>query len=206
MQIKGPAMNHVERRLRLTSTRRAWWFVIAVALVIGFQNSSLASLTAPAKGAASERVIETKDHEIESDVVIVIREKVFHVIKGGARGGDQPFFLMEAGSDHMITIRNEDNLAHGFVSPHFQNIDVHFSGDATMVFAEGASGFRIGPGKSATIRFLAPELPEGKSIVEELFWCHLHVKNPRTNKGNEIVLTRTVKELEQTGEQTISHD
>ncbi len=131
--------------------------------------------------------------EMESDVVIVMKDKTFHVIKGGNPDPERPFFSMEAGVEHMITLRNEDIVAHEFVSPYFRNVEVSLNGEATMVFPKFAAGFRIDPGHTVTIRFEAPPLVDGMKIREDLFWCNIHGKRPGTKMRGELVLTETTQ-------------
>lgn len=135
--------------------------------------------------------------EMDSDVVIVMKNKTFHVIKGGNPDPDHPFFFMEAGVEHMITLRNEDTVAHEFVSPYFRNVEVTLSGEATMVFPKFAAGFRVDPGKTITIRFSAPHLVDGMKRREDLFWCNVHGKKPGSKMRGELVLTETVTDIEE---------
>lgn len=134
--------------------------------------------------------------EKESDVVIVMKDKAFHIIKGGNPDPDNPFFFMEAGFEHMITLRNEDTVAHEFVSPYFRNVEVSLSGEATMVFPKFAAGFRVDPGKTITIRFVAPHLVDGMKTRQDLFWCNVHGKKPGSKMRGELVLTETVREIQ----------
>jgi len=133
--------------------------------------------------------------EMDSDVVIVMQDKAFHVIKGGDPNPDNPSFFMEAGVEHMITLRNEDTVAHEFVTPYFRNVEVTLSGEATMVFPKFAAGFRVDPGKTVTIRFTAPHLVGGMKRREDLFWCNIHGKKPGSKMRGELLLTETVRDL-----------
>lgn len=160
------------------------WIILA-----GISMMLLATLASrPAMG------FEKLPGEEESDVVIVIKNKAFHVIGGDP---DRPFFMMEAGVDHIITIRNEDKVAHAFMSPYFKNLEIQVSGDATMVIKDEASGFLIPPGKTVTLRFAAPELPEGSTMIEEVFWCDIHGKHPLSRMRGEMVLTQTRRFLDE---------
>jgi len=133
--------------------------------------------------------------EEASDVIIVMKDKAFHVIKGGNPDPDNPFFFMEAGLDHIITLRNEDTVAHEFVSPYFRNVEIMLSGEATMVFPKFAAGFRVDPGKTITIRFTAPHLVDGMKTRQDLFWCNIHGKKPGAKMRGELVLTETVRDI-----------
>lgn len=195
----GALMKHIEKRGVLNYSHLMWLGLAALLVTIPLLSlgwaSRLASLPSP-QADSSQKIEAHHDQEIESDVVIVMRDRAFHIIRGGINDHEQPFFQMQSGLDHMITIRNEDDVVHDFMSPLFDHIDVHFSGDATMVFAEEAAGFRIEPGQSATIRFSPPQLPDNKQEVEELFWCNIHEHTPqdKKGKGQEHILARIVRE------------
>lgn len=134
--------------------------------------------------------------EMESDVVIVMKDKAFHILKGGNPDPENPFFFMEAGVEHMITIRNEDTVAHEFVSPYFRNVEVMLSGEATMIYPKYAAGFRINPGDTITIRFEAPHLMDEMKTRQDLFWCNIHGKKPGSTMRGELILTETVTDIE----------
>src|SRR5438093_13038706 len=55
----------------------------------------------------------------DPDVVIVMKDKAFHVIKGAQPGNPlpNPAFSLQVGRDLVILLRNEDEVAHDFVSP-----------------------------------------------------------------------------------------
>ena len=55
----------------------------------------------------------------DPDVVLVMKDKYFHVIKGAQPGNPSPnpAFSLPVGRDIVIQLRNEDNVAHEFVSP-----------------------------------------------------------------------------------------
>ncbi|RMH35860.1 MAG: hypothetical protein D6690_07765 [Nitrospirae bacterium] len=171
--------------------QRKWWMkcVALLGLLVSITVGGVAS-------ALGDNAMSVLPKEEESDIVIVIKDKAFHVIKGGSPNPYHPLFLMEAGLDHIITIRNEDDVAHEFVSPYFRDVEVQLSGDATMVFPDDAAGFRIDPGKSVTLRFRAPELPKGQDVIQKLFWCDIHGKDPLSKMRGEIVLSRTQLEIE----------
>lgn len=163
------------------------WFLPFGAMVV-----SLITVTI----VMGERTATSEDPELEAliepDVVIVMKDKMFHVMKGGDKD-DDPMFAVEAGFDTMITLHNEDDVAHEFVSPFFMNVEVMISGEATTVFTENknAVGFRVEGGKSVTIRFLAPHVNTGFKIRKDLFWCNVHGKNTEDKMRGELMLMET---------------
>lgn len=161
-----------------------WSFPLGVVLMsLAIMTIGMPERTVIGDDAQSEFVVEP-------DVLIVMKDKMFHVLKGGDAAGD-PLFAMEAGIDTMITLRNEDAVAHEFVSPFFLNVEVMVSGDATTVFTKDAVGFRVDGGKSVTIRFPAPRVEPGAKVRKDLFWCNVHGKDPGDKMRGELVLMET---------------
>lgn len=166
-------------------TRSTPWF-----FPFGLMVGSLITVTI----GIGERTAFSEDPELhallEPDVIIVMKNKAFHVVKGGDPAGD-PLFAMEAGLDTEILLRNEDDVAHEFVSPFFLNVEIMVSGEATTVFTKDAVGFRVEGGKSVTIRFPSPHVEKGAKIQKNLFWCNVHGKEPGDKIRGELVLMET---------------
>jgi uncharacterized cupredoxin-like copper-binding protein len=111
----------------------------------------------------------------DPDVVLVMKNKSFHVIKGAQPGKSlpNPAFSLQAGMDLVILLRNEDEVAHEFVSPLLIKAeDLEISGRATIVYTHTAFGVRVEPKDSVTLRFSIPEA----SFDRFHFWCNIHGK------------------------------
>ena len=111
----------------------------------------------------------------DPDVVLVMKDKVFHVIKGAQPGNPltNPAFSLPAGRDLVILLRNEDEVAHEFVSPLLMKVeDLQLSGRATIVYTLTALGVRVEPKDSVTLRF---EIPDS-GFDQFHFWCNIHGK------------------------------
>jgi hypothetical protein len=109
------------------------------------------------------------------DVVLVMKDKYFHVIKGAQPGNPlpNPAFSLPAGRDLVILLRNEDEVAHEFVSPLLLKAeDLQLSGRATLVYTLNAVGVRVEPRDSVTLRFEIPDAGFDKFH----FWCNIHGK------------------------------
>ena len=65
-----------------------------------------------------------------------------------------PDVSLIAGRPTIFAIRNEDSVAHDFISALFTRIEVHFTGRATGIFRKEAAGFRLKPGDSLTLQFI----------------------------------------------------
>ena len=111
----------------------------------------------------------------DPDVVLVMKNKAFQVIKGTQPGNPlpNPAFSLKAGMDLVILLRNEDEVAHEFVSPLLMKAeDLQISGRATLVYTITAFGVRVEPKESVTLRFSSPDA----SFDRFHFWCNIHGK------------------------------
>lgn len=111
----------------------------------------------------------------EPDVVVVMKDKAFQVIKGGQLedSAPNPAFSLPVGMDLAILLRNEDEVAHEFVSPLLMKAeDMEISGRATIVYTLTAFGVRVEPSERVMLRFSIPEA----SFDRFHFWCNLHGK------------------------------
>ena len=83
-----------------------------------------------------------------------------------------PEFSLIAGHPVVFIVRNEDSISHEFLSSLFTRIELHFTGRATGIFRKEAAGFRLKPGESLTVQFMAPfsDFPS----MYDLIWCTHH--------------------------------
>ncbi|MBX3332369.1 MAG: hypothetical protein KF722_18375 [Nitrospira sp.] len=127
----------------------------------------------------------------EVDVVISISEKAFQITKGGTARG----FALMAGMPTVLQLRNEDHVAHEFVSTLFRDVPFRISGNATAVKTARASGFRIDPGQTITIEFNAPvSKPDqyGNTVsIYDVFWCNIHGKEHGQKMRGELAIIET---------------
>jgi uncharacterized cupredoxin-like copper-binding protein len=133
-------------------------FVLPLALGVGMGGIS-----------AAEEMLE------DPDVVLVMKDKAFHVIKGAQPGNPlpNPAFSLKAGMDLVILLRNEDEVAHEFVSPLLMKAeDLQISGRATIVYTLTAFGVRVEPRERVMLRFEVPDA----SFDRFHFWCNIHGK------------------------------
>jgi len=145
-------------------------FVLLLALGVGLGGISSAE--------------ETLD---DPDVVLVMKDKAFHVIKGAQPGNPlpNPAFSLKAGMDLVILLRNEDEVAHEFVSPLLMKAeDLQISGRATLVYTHTAFGVRVEPKDSVTLRFSIPDA----SFDRFHFWCNIHGKMLDDTMRGEIFI------------------
>jgi len=123
----------------------------------------------------------------DPDVVLVMKDKYFHVIKGGQPGNPlpNPAFSLQAGRDIVIQLRNDDEVAHEFVSPLLMKAeDLQISGRATLVYTHTAVGVRVEPKDSVTLRFDIPDA----GFDQFHFWCNIHGKFTDDTMRGEIFM------------------
>jgi hypothetical protein len=123
----------------------------------------------------------------DPDVVIVMKDKAFHVIKGAQPGNPlpNPAFSLQVGRDLVILLRNEDEVAHDFVSPLLMKAeDLQISGRATIVYTLTAFGVRVEPNDSVMLRFDIPDA----GFDQFHFWCNIHGKMVGDTMRGEIFM------------------
>jgi hypothetical protein len=123
----------------------------------------------------------------DPDVVLVMKDKGFHVIKGAQPGNtlSNPAFSLPVGRDLVIQLRNEDEVAHEFVSPLLLKAeDFQLSGRATLVYTHTAFGVRVEPHDSVMLRFDIPDAGFDKFH----FWCNIHGKFVDDTMRGEIFI------------------
>ena len=116
-----------------------------------------------------------EDLPYDPDVVLVMKDKGFHVVKGAQPGKSlpNPAFSLQVGRDLVIQLRNEDEVAHEFVSPLLMKAeDLQISGRATLVYTHTAFGVRVEPHDSVMLRFDIPDA----GFDQFHFWCNIHGK------------------------------
>ncbi len=72
------------------------------------------------------------------------------------------------GTPTVITLRNEDNVQHGFISPMLGGLLVRVEGEGITAWGKDVEGFHVDPGKTLTIRFT----PERLGTLP--FQCDIH--------------------------------
>ena len=123
----------------------------------------------------------------DPDVVLVMKDKYFHVIKGAQPGNPlpNPAFSLQVGRDIVIQLRNEDEVAHEFVSPLLMKAeDLQISGRATLVYTHTAVGVRVEPKESVMLRFDIPDA----GFDQFHFWCNIHGKFTDDTMRGEIFM------------------
>jgi uncharacterized cupredoxin-like copper-binding protein len=140
-----------------------------------------------ALGMGMDGISSAEEPLYDPDVVLVMKDKYFHVSKGAQAGNtlQNPTFSLQAGMDLVILLRNEDEVAHEFVSPLLMKAeDLQISGRATMVYTLTAFGVRVEPKDSVMLRFETPDA----SFDRFHFWCNIHGKMQDDTMRGEIFI------------------
>jgi hypothetical protein len=123
----------------------------------------------------------------EIDVEVVMKDKAFHVITGESEKG----FMLVAGTQADIRLRNEDLVAHEFVSPLLYNVPFRISGNATVLKLPKAGGVRIDPGQTVMLSFEVPADTKEFEPLYEVFWCNIHGKQHGEKMRGEVLIVET---------------
>ena len=119
------------------------------------------------------------------DVEIIIREGGHPILKGQQTHGQ--VLTLVAGESIVLALRNEDIGPREFISPLFTRTEIHFVGRATGMFRKDAAGFRLNPGDTLTLQFMAPY--SGFHRMYDLIWCG-HDGKPGT-EVQELLIVMT---------------
>jgi hypothetical protein len=120
------------------------------------------------------------------EVEIVLREGGQPLILKGPQTHGHVIALV-AGQPTVLAFRNEDTIPREFVSPLFTRSDIHFVGRATGIFRKDAVGFRLNPGSTLTLEFMAPYT--GFPKMYDLIWCRgNHDKEPDTELQELLIV------------------
>ena len=92
-----------------------------------------------------------------------------------------------AGEPIVIALRNEDTGPREFISPLFTRTEIHFAGRAIGIFRKDAAGFRVNPGDTLTLQFMAPY--SGFPRMYDLIWCGHDGKHGTDTQELVIVVT-----------------
>jgi hypothetical protein len=143
-------------------------------------------------GQCTDVMAQVSEPEYDPDVIVVMKDQAFHVEKGDSVGaGPQaPRFSLPPGENLVLMLKNEDRIAHEFVSSLFQHVDLQFAGRATLVYTHTASGLRLDPGETVILRF---EIPTEPAYDLFHFWCNLHGKLYGDSMRGEVFILASKK-------------
>lgn len=155
--------------------RYLWAFATASLIVAGATSAGAAAFPEKSQGK----------------VDVVMKEKGFHVTSGESERG----FMLVAGTQADINLRNEDTVAHEFVSPLLYKAPFQISGNATLIRLPKTMGVRVDPGQSVVLTFNVPQDSTEFQPLYDLFWCNVHGKQHTDSMRGEILIVETRGEI-----------
>jgi hypothetical protein len=142
--------------------------VLAFATIAGAQ-------TVPVEKGTEQRTIKAE---------VLMKDKGFQITQGESAKG----FLLMAGTRADIRLRNEDSVAHEFVSTMLYNLPFQLLGNGTFVRASNAAGIRVDPGQTVVLSFEVPQGTKDFENIYEVFWCNVHGKQHGDKMRGEILI------------------
>lgn len=130
---------------------------------------------------------ETFQEKSQGKVDVVMKDKEFHVTSGESERG----FMLIAGTQADIHLKNDDVVAHEFVSPLLYKTPFRMDGNATLVKLPNTMGVRVDPGQSVVLTFKVPQDSTEFQPLYDLFWCNVHGKQHGEKMRGEILIVET---------------
>jgi hypothetical protein len=118
------------------------------------------------------------------DAEVVMKDKAFHITQGESGKG----IILVSGERADIRLKNEDSVAHEFVSTMLFNVPFQLNGSGTLVKAPKAAGVRVDPGQSVVLSFDVPADTKEFQHIYEVFWCNVHGKQHGDAMRGEIII------------------
>jgi len=162
---------------------------------IGGISASVIALLAFAAPAAAEPVADNeitgssrpqmiRSQNMEPNAEVVMTGKTFQIARGETAKG----FMLLAGTRADIVLRNEDSVAHEFVSPMLFNVPFSLDGNGVFVKLPNAAGVRVDPGRVVRLTFDVPQDTKEFQNLYEVFWCNVHGKQHGDKMRGEVLV------------------
>ncbi len=133
---------------------------------------------------ASARPQMIRSKNIEPNAEVVMTGQTFQIAKGETAKG----FMLLAGTRADIVLRNEDTVAHEFVSPMLFNVPFALDGNGVFVKLPNAAGVRVDPGRVVRLTFDVPQDSKEFQNMYEVFWCNVHGKQHGDKMRGEVLV------------------
>ena len=159
----------------------------------GISASAIALLAFAAPAAAQSSMNEGTDagrseiirsQNIEPNAEVVMTGQTFQIARGETTKG----FMLLAGTRANIILRNEDTVAHEFVSPMLFNVPFQLDGNGVFVKLPNAAGVRVDPGRVVRLSFDVPQDTKEFQNLYEVFWCNVHGKQYGNKMRGEVLV------------------
>ena len=164
---------------------------------IGATAFAILTLAAPAAAEPTAEDITKPDtpklirsESPEPDAEVVMTDQKFRIAKGETAKG----FMLLAGTRADIMLKNDDAVAHEFVSSMLYNVPFRLDGNGVFVKLPNAAGVRVDPGRAVRLTFDVPQDTKEFQNLYEVFWCNVHGKQHGDKMRGEVLI------VEQRGE------
>jgi len=176
--VRGASISHQEER------------------IVRYLTGSAATVAILALGSiAGAQTMQNGSEPRELTAEVVMKDKAFHITQAqgemgfvSIQGGSGRGILLMADTHADIRLRNEDTVAHEFVSTILYKVPFRLSGTGTFLEAPQAAGVRVGPGQTVVLSFEVPYSREEHEHMYETFWCNVHGKHHVDRMRGEIVI------------------
>jgi len=153
-----------------------------IALLAFAVPAAAESSTNEATDAGRPQVMRSQNMEPNAEVVMT--GKTFQIARGETAKG----FMLLAGTRADIVLRNEDTVAHEFVSPMLFNVPFALDGNGVFVKLPNAAGVRVDPGRVVRLTFDVPQDTKEFQNLYEVFWCNVHGKQYGDKMRGEVLV------------------
>jgi hypothetical protein len=159
----------------------------------GISATAIALLAFAAPAAAQSTINEASDagrpqiirsENMEPNAEVVMTGQSFQIARGETAKG----FMLLAGTRADIVLRNEDTVAHEFVSPMLFNVPFRLDGNGVFVKLPNAAGVRVDPGRVVRLSFDVPQDTKEFQNLYEVFWCNVHGKQYGNKMRGEVLV------------------
>ena len=159
---------------------------------LGAAAVAILTLVAPvaAEPTADEKIAKSDGPQVirsqhpEPDVEVVMTDQKFRIAKGETAKG----FMLLAGTRADIMLKNDDAVAHEFVSSMLFNVPFRLDGNGVFVKLPNAAGVRVDPGRVVRLTFDVPQESKEFQNLYEVFWCNVHGKQHGDKMRGEVLI------------------
>jgi len=155
---------------------------VTVTLFVLAVPSGAETLTKGSTGSGQPQMI--KSQNMDPDAEVVMKDQTFRIAKGETAKG----FMLLAGARADIVLRNEDTVAHEFVSSMLFNVPFRLDGNGVFVKLPSAAGVRVDPGNVVRLTFDVPQDSKEFQNLYEVFWCNVHGKQHSDKMRGEVLI------------------
>ena len=158
--------------------------IVASAIALLACAAPAAAQSSTNEGTEAGRPQMIRSQNMDPNAEVVMTGKTFQIARGETAKG----FMLLAGTRADIVLRNEDSVAHEFVSPMLFNVPFALDGNGVFVKLPNAAGVRVDPGRVVRLTFDVPQDSKEFQNMYEVFWCNVHGKQHGDKMRGEVLV------------------